>query len=261
MGFIGKFMVVLHSALAIAVLTWAAGVYTQRIHWNTPPAKEGKEAVPGLYERQKAAAAQFSTVVDKAYYRWSGNLNQVVVLEAERYPRRNFYQGQLELVQSGSLVRGGMAAPPPPVQDLVPAPNGFLDIRNPTGRKAFEVRPMVPADSIVGYETKMVKLVQDIKASQDRNAQAIVDREKLNREIVGVTQPTVIKGLRTLLLEQKTIYDKAHNEDMYVVNFVTNREAEFGLLRKRRDAMNGRIDELVKFYKEFPNERPAGVNP
>jgi len=260
MGFIGKFMVVVHGALAIAVFAWAGGVYTQRINWNTPPAKEGKETTPGVFEKQKASADQFNIVVDKAYFRWSGNLNQVAVLEAERYPRRNFYQGQLELVRSGSLTPGGAAAPLPPVQDLVNAPNGFLDIRNPTGRKAFEVRPGVAADSIVGYERKMVKLVEDIKASQGRNEQVILDREKLNREIVGVTQPVVVKGLRTLLLEQKTIYDKAHNEDMYVVNFVTNREAEFGLLRKRRDSMNYRIEELVKFYKEFPSERPRGVN-
>jgi len=258
MGFIGKIMVLVHGALAIAVFTWAAGVYTQRIHWNPPPPKEGKEATPGIYDKQKAAADQYNIMTDKAYTRWSGNLNQVAVLEAERYPRRNFYQGQLELVRSGALTPGGMAVAEP-VQELVPAPNGFLDIRNPTGRKASEVRPGVAADSIIGYERKMVKLVEDIKASQKQNEDASTEREKLNREIVGVTQPTVVKGLRTLLLEQKTIYDKAHGEDMYVVNFVTNREAEFGLLRKRRDAMSGRMDELIGFYSKNPTEMPPGL--
>ena len=256
MGFIGKFLVVLHGALAIAVFTWAAGVYTQRIHWNTPPAKEGKEASPGLFDRQKASADQFTTVVDKAYTRWSGNLNQVDALELQRDPRRTFYLGQLELVKTGNL--GGVAVPEP-VQDLVNAPNGFLDTTRPRGRKAFEVRPGVAADSIAGYERKMAKQVDDIKASQDRNKLAIDDREKLNREIVDVTQPAVVKGLRTLLLEQKTIYDKAHNEDMYVVNFVTNREAEFGLLRKRRDAMNERSTQLIEYYKKNPSEIPPGL--
>lgn len=256
MGFIGKFMVVLHSALALAVLTWAAGIYTQRIHWNPPPPQEGKDATPGLFDKQKAVAEQYNTVVDKAYTRWSGNLNQVSMLEAQRYPRRTFYQGQLELVRSGSI--NGMAVANP-VQDLLDAPNGFLDIRFPNpARKPFEVRSGVAADSIAGYQHKMEKQLEDIKASQDRNAQAITDREKLNREIVGVADPAV-KGLRTLLLEQKTIYDKAHGEDSYVVNFVTNREAEFGLLRKRRDAMNGRMTELIEFYKKNPSEKPVGV--
>ncbi|MSR54212.1 MAG: hypothetical protein EXS09_13105 [Gemmataceae bacterium] len=258
MGFIGKFMVLLHGALAIAVLTWAAGVYTQRIHWNAPPPKEGKEAALGIFDKQKAAADQFNTMTDKAYTRWSGNLNQVALLEAERYPRRAYYQGQLELVESGSLTAGGMAVAEP-VQELENAPNGYLDIRRPTGRKAFEVRPGVAADSINGYVAKRVKLVEDIKASQDRNELAIKDREKLNREIVGVTLPAVVKGLRTLLLEQKTIYDRANGEDMYVVNFVTNQESEFGLLRKRRDAMNGRSTELIDFYRKNPAVIPPGV--
>ena len=69
------------------------------------------------------------------------------------------------------------------------------------------------------------------------------DRDKLNRESVGVKDP-LAKGLRQLINEQKEIEDQAIAEDAYIINSVTNREAEFGLLKKRRDALVQRKAEL-----------------
>jgi len=77
------------------------------------------------------------------------------------------------------------------------------------------------------------------------NAQSITDRDKLNREIIGTKDPFV-KGLRQLINEQKAIEDQAYNEDTYITDAVTNREAEFGLLKKRRDALVAREAELKK---------------
>jgi hypothetical protein len=104
--------------------------------------------------------------------------------------------------------------------------------------------------SVAEYDTRMAKLVEDIKASQKKSELAIVERDKLNREIVGVTQPTLVKGLRTLINEQKLIFDQAELEDRYASVFVTNREAEFGLFKKRRDAMLSRVEELKNWDKK-----------
>ncbi len=263
MSTLGKVLVLLHGALALTVLAWAVGVFTNRIDWNTPPAEAGKESTPGLYARQKAKADEYNVAVDRSYTRWTTNLNQVAVLEAERYPRRTYYGTQLYLMQSGTP-NMTLGQPPNqvriafPVQDIYPfAGNGYLDVpRDRFGnldmtrafaRKAYEVRPGVPAKSVIMYDTDMKKLVEDIQASQIKSNQAIVEREKLNKEIVGVTQPALIKGLRTLITEQKNIQDNADNEDRYTAVFVTNREAEFGLFKKRRDAMLGRVAELNRF--------------
>lgn len=249
MAFIGKLLVVLHSAVALGVLAWAIGIYTQRIDWNTPPTQPGKDApAPGLFDRQKAAAERYNAAVDKAYTRWSGNLFQVNSLEAERFPRRAFYKNELEVIRTGKV--DGKPVTGPPVKELVTASNGYLDVRPNIPRNPVEVRPGVRAESIDGYTTKMVKIREDISASQAKNAKAIEERDKLNDDIIGHTQPTLKKGLRTLLLEQIGFRERAEREDMYSVSFVTNREAEFGLLKKRRDAMNGRIEELNKWIKE-----------
>jgi hypothetical protein len=255
MSTIGKVLVLLHGALAITVLAWAIGVATNRIDWNTPPADKGGGG-PGLYDRQKALAAEYNAAVDRSHARWSGNLNQVLVLEAERYPRRAYYQLHLYVMQTGKL---GDKDVPNPVQDVLNplAPNGFIDVpRLPNGqldmtralaRKPYEVRPGVPAKSAAQYDREMAKFVEDMKGLQVTSEKAIVEREKLNREIVGVTQPTLVKGLRTLINEQKNILDQAEAEDRYVAVFVTNREAEFGLFKKRRDAMQARVAELNTF--------------
>jgi hypothetical protein len=261
MSTLGKVLVLVHGALALTVLAWAVGVFTNRIDWNTPPAAGGKETTPGLYARQEAKAKEYTAAVDRSYTRWTTNLNQVAVLEAERYPRRTYYGIVLYAMQTGTRPdgKGGQVPVNPPVQDIYPyAPNGYLDVpRDPrTGildvtrafaRKAYDVRPGIPAKAVVQYDTDMKKQVEDIHASQQQSAQLIAEREKLNKEIVGVTQPMRIKGLRTLITEQKTIQDNGDTEDRYAAVFVTNREAEFGLFKKRRDAMLARVAELNRF--------------
>lgn len=266
MSTLGKVLVLVHGALSLTVLAWALGVFTNRIDWNTPPAKTGGETTPGLYARQDAKATEYNAAIDRSYTRWTTNLNQVAVLEAERYPRRGYYFLTLDLMERGKPNTMIGQAPNQvrvavPVQDIYPyAPNGYLDVpRDRFGnldltrafaRKAYNVRPNIAAKSVVMYDEDMTKLVQDIKDSQVKSNQAIVEREKLNKEIVGVTQPTPIKGLRTLINEQKTIQDNADNEDRYTSVFVTNREAEFGLFKKRRDAMQARVAELNKYMDE-----------
>ena len=63
-------------------------------------------------------------------------------------------------------------------------------------------------------------------------------RDVVNREIVGVREPKVVKGLRQRINEQKAIEEAANDEDAYAGGFVTNREADFGenFARNRHDA-------------------------
>ena len=141
-----------------------------------------------------------------------------------------------------------------PVRELVYAPNGFLDVKT-ANRPPVMVRPGIKADSIAGYNTKMVKLVEDIQASQIKNAKAIIERDKLNDDIIGHTQPMLKKGLAARFCWSRSRSRTGTREDGYVIDFITNREADFGLLKKRRDAMLSRIDELNDWKKK---ERETG---
>lgn len=244
MGFIGRIMVVVFAALSLAVFTWSFGVYTQRIKFTAAE----KDATPGIFKTQQARAAELSVTADRAFSRWSGNVGTVANLERERYPRRSFYGVQLSLARTGQSINpatGKLEPSATPVQVLVEAPSKYLDVSKPTGRAPILAREAgAPLDSIAGYDAKVAKLALDIQAAQMANVAAIAEREVLNNEIVGVQVPKVVKGLRKLISEQKEIETQANDEDVYSADFVTNREAEFGLLKKRRDAMTGRIGEL-----------------
>jgi len=242
---LGKVLVIVHAAMSIGVLAWAIGVFTHRVHWNKPP--EGATEKEGIYAKQQAKATEYSDAAKRAYTRWSGNLFQVQGLEAERYPRRSYYTTKLEMVKSGTVrdAMGGSRKVQDPVRHLVIAPNGFLDVRDAMAGAPVEVRSGVNAKCIDDYDKDVAKVIEDTKASQVTNAQAITDRDKLNREIIGIKDPFV-KGLRQLINEQKAIEDQAYNEDAYITDAVTNREAEFGLLKKRRDALVGRKGELER---------------
>ena len=237
---VGRALVILHTAASIGVLAWAIGVSTHRIHWNTPKGDAGASAQEGIYAKQAAKATEYSDAAKRAYTRWSGNLVQVQSLEAERYPRRVFYTKKVEMVKTGLLDGRPVQNP---VQQLQLAPNGFINVQNLAGGPPVEVRAGVAAVSQQSYEDQIAKLIQDTDASQKRNAQAIADRDKLNREIIGVKDP-LLKGLRQLINEQKNIEDQANAENVYINDAVTNREAEFGLLKKRRDALTARKKEL-----------------
>lgn len=242
MGMLGKLLVMVHSVLSIGMLTWALGVYTQKINWKSP----NKEN-PGVFDKQTARMEDLKLAMNQSYYRWTGNYAGVLQLEGERFPRRSFYTGQLNLLQFGALTPGGKEVDPA-VQELVSDPRtGYLDVSKPTGRKPIVSPAGGNLKSVVAYDREMTKLYEDIRASQLRNVKLQADRELLNKEIIGVTKPALVKGLRQQINEQKLIEDEANAEIVYVGGFSTIREAEFGLLKKRRDALSGRMAELKKF--------------
>ncbi|WP_020470498.1 hypothetical protein [Zavarzinella formosa] len=247
MGMFGKILVMFHTVLSLGMLTWAVGVYTQRINWNSP----SKDA-PGVFDRQKAKTEDLKDAMNRSYYRWTANYGNVLQFEVERFPRRVFYTSQMNLLQYGSTVKGGKSDEPavPAVQELVLDPRtGFLDVTKVTGRKPIPAPNGGNVRSIVGYEAAMNQAYKDIAASQAKNTKLLADRDLVNNEITGVTKPMLVKGLRQQINEQKLIEDEAVSEVAYVKGFTTIREAEFGLLKKRRDALSNRENELKQINK------------
>jgi hypothetical protein len=242
MGTLGKMLVVVFGAASIGVFAWSFAVYTQRIAWTS-----ASKDTPGVLDKQKERVADYSRNVDRALNRWSGNLATVQVLEAEKFPRRSFYGNQLNIARTGlmSNAMGQTVKVPEPIQQLVTAANGFLDIRQFVGRPPVVVNDK-PLNSIEGYRTLMNQIEQDIVASRNANVTHLADREKLNTEIVGELAPRKVKGLRELITEQRLIETNAGYQDISESDMATNWEADFGLLKKRRDGMRARLDELKR---------------
>jgi len=224
MGTLGRALVILHAALSLAVLAWAIGIYTHRIQWNSPQGAAKDDAV---FKRQQDRAAEYNVAVDRAYTRWSGNLAQVQLLDNERYPRRAVYGTMLQLVQSGQLNGKDV---PNPVKQPQTAANGFLDRVNPLNWPPYEVRPGVPADSITGYERKMARLVEDIRASQVRNEQALAERDILS------LRRTAYADLAQAASVRQDRYSKSE------VKFISTVDVA---------ALQKKADDLAKQYREL----------
>lgn len=248
MGTLGKMMVLVHGAIAIAVLGWAFAVYTQRIQWNTSIDKENL----GIFEQQQTKATELNTAIDKAFTRWSGNYatNYAVPiapndkprgLDYERQTRRAFYPGQLNLVRTGKFNKVDET---PSVQLLVNAPNGYLNITQSTKRNPVQVNGESLL-SIATYYDNMQRIFDEFTKSQMATAQHQATRDELNKKIIGTMGPPATKGLRTLLQEQRNMEDAAIAQERYDNQYLVNYEVEFGLLKKRRDALQSRMKELT----------------
>jgi hypothetical protein len=235
MGKLGKVLVLVHGAVSIALLAWAIGIYTQRVKWTSTDKSD-----PGVFDQHTVRAAELQSGVEKSYTRWSGNLFTVLNLDNERFNRRGFYPGQLNMLVTGQF--GGMDVPNP-VQELVNGPNGYLDIRQPTGRPAMQSSGQ-NLRNITQYYTLMQQQYVAFDMSQKKSRQYQADREELNKKIVGTEGPPPTKGLRLLLTEQRTMEDAAVAQERYDTTYLVNLEAEFGLLKKRRDALTVRMKEL-----------------
>lgn len=245
MGFLGKLLVMLHSVLSLGMLTWAIGVYTQRINWKSPDQKD-----PGVFDRQKVKVDDLMIGMDRAYYRWTSSIQNVrAIEESQRYPRREFYVANLNLVLSGRATENPMdPLVASPVNTLAIDPRtGFLDVNPARPTPLKDPSGMGNLKSIAGYELDIAATFEEIRVSQIANKKALDDREVVNNEITGVTKPKLIKGLRQMINEQKEIEDEANLESTYVEGISTIRDAEFGLLKKRKDALVFRLDELKKY--------------
>ena len=53
-SFVGRALVVIHTAMSVGVLAWAIGVATHRVHWKDVPATANAAAQEGIYTKQQA---------------------------------------------------------------------------------------------------------------------------------------------------------------------------------------------------------------
>jgi hypothetical protein len=239
MGTFGKIMVLVHGAVSIAVLSWAFGVYTQRITWTSAD----KDNL-GFFDQHQAEATVLNLKIDKAFTRWSSNAATLATLDEGqqgRQRRRAFYPAQLYLVRTGKF---NGADTTPAVQQLITAPNGYLEITRPTGRPAVESNAQA-LRSIDSYYRDMQKQFDDYTKSQAETNKHQVARDDLNKKIIDTMGPPPTKGLRTLLQEQRLMEDAAVAQERFDITYLVNLEAEFGLLKKRRDALFVRMKELT----------------
>ncbi|MCX7664778.1 MAG: hypothetical protein N2112_04465 [Gemmataceae bacterium] len=241
MGFLAKSMILLHGLVALVAFTFTLTLYINRPNWKTVengPKGRIDAATEKLRAEEPFAKAAFTTV--------TGNHLTILQLEQERYPRREFYDSQLSLVEEGTLQKGTPRIKGAVVQELeVDNATEFLNITRKTGRKPIQFRTGEDAKSLSEYRELIDSTIKQIATLQESIKMVNDERAKVNQEIVGTVDPFT-KGLRTRLREQELITEQAVAEASYLDTFVNNSEADSGLIRKRYNALMFRLQELDK---------------
>ncbi len=241
MGFLAKSMILLHGLVALVAFTFTLILYVNRPNWKSVengPKGRIDAATETLRAQEPFAKAAFTNV--------TGTVLTVQQLEQERYPRREFYDSQLSLVEDGTLGKGQPKIKGAVVQELESNnANGFLNISKKTGRKPVQFRTGEDAKSLVEYRDLIDSSIKQIASVQDSIKIVNDERTKVNEEIVGTVDPFT-KGLRARLREQELIAENATAESTYLDTFVTNSEADSGLIRKRYNGLMLRMQELDK---------------
>src|SRR5437016_7475397 len=95
---LGKWLVFINVTLSLIFLAWAVGLYTNQVHWNTPPS-DGGQRVQGMVDELKAEITQLAEAQKSAEERWHKGGELVRSLENERPRRLEYYATLLRSAQ------------------------------------------------------------------------------------------------------------------------------------------------------------------
>src|SRR5437879_6199549 len=240
---LGKWLVFINVTLSLIFLAWAVGLYTNQVHWNTPPS-DGGQRVQGMIEELNAEIKQLLDARNSAEERWHSGGALVRALENER-PQRNAYYATL----LRSVTQGDVAQIKPPVQQLEIAANGGV-VAKLNGRPPYLLDGQ-PALSIAGYRDALTQRSAQIDATHKEVTGIIGETEKLTRQINGAEPPgggervtAEQKGLRGVLADEQKAAHKLRLEQEYLHSPITNFMIDTQLLKKRRAALTARLGEL-----------------
>jgi hypothetical protein len=245
----GKLLVFVQFILSIVFLTWAIGLYSQRIDWAPGKTLLG-DPIPEVKGRVGELADEIKTFVgdakdkdgsrDKAELRWQTAYQGLADATKSREEYQRWYKDQLSLAQRGEDTLGRRPADAP-VRHLVYNPNGTLKM-DPD----LKVRPAVqsfgaPVKSVEDYYKESDQLQKDVEKAQEKLYETVVEAEKITREIVG--SPTNY-GLRRNLRDEEAYYRNALEEQRYLEPVYNGRTAEFEVVKKRNAQLERRKQEL-----------------
>ncbi len=243
MNFIGKTFVLIYGMGSLFCLIVGMAVYTQKMDFVTPKGEDPKKFITRI-DKAIERTKELNKADNRAYTRWVEEYDDLVKVEIDEVRRRDFYRGQLELVDTGKL--DGSDVPDPvqvlPEQDPV---TGLLAIDKPTGRDSVKFRTEnVKPQSF--YLAEIDKQGKEMETLLPQIQKLIADHAAATKELIG-TETT--KGFYKRINEQIKIAEDAEDERIHLEDYVTNRRADAQLLVKRKESLEARIATLLTYFK------------
>ncbi|MFN4261218.1 MAG: hypothetical protein ACK4RK_18170 [Gemmataceae bacterium] len=239
MAFLGKIFVFFNLMLSILFLSWALGVYMNRLDWAPHLNEMGKE-IPntGRLNELRAQMSPLLAAQQMAEKRRQSATRRLAPLEAKRPQTRDWYKEQLLILETGRNSKGE----PAKVLALKEI-NNQLDMaeqsREPVKIGGNDALPFEEYNRI--YQG----LTADIITQQERVQKAVVAQEKLDKEI---------DALRVVIAKEKAALAQVLAEQEAIKPILYNTLAEGQLASKRRAALEARLLELEQAGKSVARQ-------
>jgi hypothetical protein len=240
---LGKTLVFLNLALSLMAAGWAQGVYASRIDWSTN--KGNKDGVAeGELVRRVARIQELSGnagVLGPAGLSWNDGRALIAALDNRRVSNRLWYESELAFDRSGATRAD-------------PARVVKLDKGQPVlAKPGVDDRPLMvqgrdqfgqPLQSLKAYNLAEEALQQQIEATNKNLTKTLEEDAELTNKIAG--DPNGTKGLQQRILEERTKFAEAKNEQGYVRGLLVTAVVDSDLVFKRQRSLEARVKELGK---------------
>jgi hypothetical protein len=239
MTLFGKILVVLNLLLGVLLLSWALGVYTQRIDWHSKGG--GPDKPMGEIAKRKERVEQLWRALQGAEARWQPAWATAWVPQQQRAKLDQWYKTQLATLDAGQA----------PVKWPV-YKDGRLVIVTDKAESLFvplleegKDRAGQPLRSLEVYKQEIEATQKGIQVELEKLLKAQKEDAELTLKLGGdLESGGKIKGMRHRLHEEKVKQERVEAEVKILSPLLVNSEVEGELLQKRHDQLLRRIAEL-----------------
>jgi len=225
---LGKLLVFLNLIVGLAMLSWAVGLYTQKLNWLDHTSAEG-EKVEGEITQLKAEIDQLTLEARIASQGWGLAYEALGDAEKSRDDRQKAFDQRLVWARTGNRMAmgGGFFR-----DEFLPG-SGLIDtdklgapIKGPDG------------NPLRGAET----LTQTIEANNQATKTALDAINKLRLEQQQLQKDE--KLLQAKVDRQAVFYDNLANEIRYLEAFEINWYEQLGTVQRRKAQLTKRLSEF-----------------
>jgi len=248
MRMFGKFLVFTNLVMSLVFLTWAIGLYTQKMEWaprkdifrNQINLETGR--VYEIHQQIKHLGEDR----DLAELRWSTDTAQLTKADTQRQQNKDFYADQLALAEYGQTKKGKPA-------ELVIR----QAVRDAEGMPVLDDKQRPPVKhgdqtvkSLADYNAEYDDLKKKLDDIQVQIQKSIDDSDRLTGEIAGIKGKS--EGLRKRLVDQLS-YKRLFDDEMAKLG------PELNSQRINIEQHKKRLAELEKRFKEIAPGPGAGA--
>jgi hypothetical protein len=252
MTFLGKLFVMVNVALSLTLAFVAFGLYANSVDWGYDPAKPGQPG--GVLKEKQDEIKQLQPVQYPAENTWRQARQKLLASEQYRRDDRAFYAAEFEHLRTKATKDN-------------PARQVVYDKLRPKRDPKAPSRPLMEPAKDRADKDLLSRAIYDneLRTAQKDNLALLDELDGLIKEDIEETRkmldlpgrrlpdgpdPRGVKGLRTLLQEERMKREGIEAEQRLVRPLFVNVAIESELVFQRIEAMEERIKELQNYIKK-----------